>query len=82
MVAHSDQYRDSAWVAAAVRSLAGDVHRLSSRGGDDAISVEELSGRIRMVRDQLPSTTTPLHRWLDGLAEQIGALPPDPTACA
>lgn len=81
MVAQSE-YRDSAWVAAAVRSLAGDVHRLSSRGGGDASAVEELNGRIRMVRDQLPTTTTPLHRWLDGLAEQVGAIPAETTACA
>lgn len=80
MVAHSD-YRDSAWVASAVRSLAGDVHRLTSRGEGDASEVEELNGRIRMVRDQLPETTTPLHRWLDGLAQQVGAVPTNSATC-
>ena len=76
------EYRDSAWVAAAVRRLAGDVHRLTNRGGSDLSEVEDLTGRIRMVRDQLPATTTPLHRWLDGLEQQVGAISTEGTPCA
>lgn len=66
---------DSAWLAAAVRSLASDVHRLTSRGGGDAHEVAALAGRIRLVRDQLPVRPSPLHRWLDGLEQQVEALP-------
>lgn len=66
-------YRDSAWVASAVRELAGDVHRLSLRGAGDATAVSELTGKIRLVRDQLPGMPTPLHRWLDGLEQQVEA---------
>lgn len=72
-MSHSSEYRDSAWLAAAVRGLAGDVHRLASRADRDPREVEELTGRIRQVRDLLPEHSTPLHRWLEGLELEVAS---------
>ena len=67
--------RDSAWLASAVRTLAGDVHRLAAHGGCDPDELAALAGRIRSVREVLPGRPTPLHRWLDGLEHQVEGLP-------
>lgn len=65
---------DSAWLAATVRSLAGDVRRLVAEGpaNGDAAAVTD---RLQQLRDQvqhLPPSS--LHRWIDNLEREVASI--------
>ncbi len=69
---------DSAWLAATVRSLAVEVHRLASVGSAESREIAALAGRVRQVRTELDGgngAMTPLQRWLDGLQQELDSIP-------